>query len=727
VIDAETAALLTGRARFAGDVVAPKTVHLTFVRSPVAHAAITAVDLTSARAVPGVVGVYRAGDLAMVPLWEIALVPEHFAQPALADGVVRYVGERVVAIVAESIAAAKDAAELVAIDYEPLPVVGDVDDSVDVFLAWPSDAPGAVAAGTAVMASLRHDLVRLAVAPMEPHAVLAVPGADGRLTVHASTQVPTAARAQIARTLVLDPARVRVVAPAVGGGFGGKASGAIGEHMVAGAIALALGRPVRYIEERLDNLVTMQGRGMRNEVALHADRDGRVLGVVADVVCDAGAYPNVGAVEPGKTRMMATGPYRIRTVDITARSVRTHRAPVGAYRGPGRSEASTMLERTLDVLAAELDIEPIEIRRRNLVPLGDFPYATATGLVYDSGDYAALLDALVERASYDELRRAQRRRGPVLDGIGVALVVDSTAWFARNESASVALDADGAVVVRAGSAPSGQRHHVAYRDIVRSLLPVPAASIRVVEGDTDEWDASDGTMGSRTAQLAGTAVLGATRDLVDLLRTTAADALEADIDDIVWHDGGYGVRGVPARVLALADLAGMRAELPEATCAYEQSAATYPAAAHLSCVEVDAETGRVRAVRHLAVTDCGRVLDAASARGQVVGASVQGIAQALYEEAVYDREGTPLTTTFAEYGIPSAADVPPIEAHFLETPSPRNPLGAKGVGEIGMIGAPVAVQNAVVDALAPFGVRHLDMPCTPAKVWAAMQQGVRCE
>jgi carbon-monoxide dehydrogenase large subunit len=393
-----------------------------------------------------------------------------------------------------------------------------------------------------------------------------------------------------------------------------------------------------------------------------------------------------------------------------------------------------MLERTIDLLAADLDIDPIDMRRRNALGVDAFPHSTATGLMYDSGDHRALLDALVLRSDYRALREEQRARraAGAIVGVGVALVVDSTAWFSRDEAAAVAVEPDGTVVVRAGSAPSGQRHHVAYREVVRALLPVPPEQIRVIEGDTDVWDASAGTMGSRTAQLAGTAIHHATTKLVDELRQLAASALEADVSDIVFHAAtegranegrasGFRVRGVPASARTLAELVAHAQGAVETSCAYQQVGATYPSAAHLSVVEIDGETGQARATRHVAVTDCGRVLDHASATGQVVGATVQGIAQALYEEAVYDAEGTPLTTSFADYGIPSAADVPPIETHFLQTPSPHNPLGAKGVGEIGMLAAPVAVLNAVVDALRPFGVRHLDMPCTPARIWAALR------
>ncbi|HLK44514.1 MAG TPA: xanthine dehydrogenase family protein, partial [Acidimicrobiales bacterium] len=474
-------------------------------------------DATAAEHAPGVVAVFTAADLAIVPLWEIAMIPERYAQPALAIGEVRYVGERVAAVVATSQAAALDAAEQVVVSYEPLVPVTDAvraattattatTPTTAVCLEWLSDGP--VPEGLATRSvTLELRIPRVSVAPMEGHAVLAAPSADGGLTVWASTQVPTAAQRQLCRSLGLMPAQVRVVAPAVGGGFGGKAAGAMPDHMIAGAAALALRRPVRFVEDRASNLSTMQGRGVTTTVSLHATDAGELTGVTARIVADAGAYPNVGAVEPGKTRMMLCGPYRLRAVDVDARAVVTNLPPVGAYRGPGRSEAALMLERAVDVLAADCGIDPLELRRRNLIAPFDAPHAVPTGVEYDSGDYPRLLARLAEVAGYDELRRAQASaRAPL--GIGVAIVVDSTAWFSRVESAAVAVDRDGTVVVRAGTASAGQRHDALYRAVVRSVIPVPPEQVRVIEGDTGEWALSDGTMGSRSAQMGGGAVLG---------------------------------------------------------------------------------------------------------------------------------------------------------------------------------------------------------------------------
>ncbi len=695
--------LLRGEALFTADSRAPGLLHLYFVRSQYAAARIVAVQTDEAKAFPGVVAVFCADDLAIIPVWEIALLPEDFAQPPLARNLVRYVGEKVVAIVAESPAIAIDAAELVVIEYEPLPALTDMravgldtspvlfsEHPSNVCLQWPSDNPHPDLTGTDVVASVSHLIPRVSCAPIEGHAIVATPLPDGRLE----------------------------------GGFGGKAAGGICEHVVVAAAARALGRSVSFIEDRNANLSSMQGRGVRNHVKLHASSDGRLLAIEADITADAGAYPNVGAVEPGKTRMMVCGPYGIAAANITARSVVTNLPPVGAYRGPGRSEAAVMLERTLDVLADALRIDPVEIRRRNLLAADAFPYLAPTGLEYDSGNYHELLDLLVAKSGYQNLRQKQLERrttnGQLL-GIGVSFVIDSTAWFSRTEGAAIHINDDGNIVILTGSASAGQQHGNLYRSIVQRLFPVASDQIIVVEGDTDQWSQSDGTMGSRTAQLAGTAVLRSVERLHESLLDIAANQFEAATEDIVIYPGGLiGVRGVPSRSLTFAQLVASTTEPIEASCLYEQAGASYPAAAHLSVVEIDGETGRVVPIRHVAVTDCGVVLDPDSARSQVIGATAQGISQALYEEFVFDEDGNPLTNSFADYALPSAAEIPSIETHFIETPSPRNPLGAKGVGEIGMIAAPVAVQNAVIDAVRHLGVQHLDMPCTPEKVWAAI-------
>ena len=736
-------ALLTGAARFTADVEVADRLHLVFVRSTVAHARIASIDTTAAAAAPGVAAVFTAADLPTLPVWEIQLIPEVLAQPALAVGVVRYAGERVAAVVADSYPAALDAAELVVVEYEPLPVVVGVEAALapgapvlfpehgsNVALEWPPEgddaSPRVAFSGSEVVVHATVDLPRLGVAPMEGHAVLAVPEGD-RLVVWVSTQVPHAARIQIARSLRLPPERVRVVLPHVGGGFGGKSHGGVGEHVVTAAAARKLLRPVQFVEDRSANVATMHGRGMLLRGELHATREGRVVGLRVEELCDAGAYPGTGAVEPGKTGLMLCGPYRIPAVEFRARSVLTNVASGGAVRGPGRAEAVALLERSMDRLAAALAIDPVEVRRRNLIGPGEYPYETATGVHYDSGDLPRLLDAVLRHGDYAGWRARQRERrasgNGALLGVGVAVVVDSSAWFSRRQAASAAIVEGGIVELRSATASSGQQHEVALRAVADELLGVGAERIAVVEGDTDRTAPSDGSVGSRSTQLAGTATRLAVEEVLTRARRLAADVLEAAEDDLERHGDSFHVRGVPARAVTFAELAA-RADDGEldATCVFEQADAAYPSAAHLSVVEVDPETGRVVPLRHVAVTDCGCVVDPPGAEGQVVGASVQGIAQALYERVVHADDGTPLAANLAEYLVPSAAEMPAIEAHFVPTPSPRNPLGAKGVGEIGMVAAPAAVHGAVLDALAPYGVDHLDLPCTPESVWRALQR-----
>jgi len=743
--------LLRGGDPYTGDLDVPGLLHLVFVRSPVAHALVRRIDTAAARRSPGVVAVLTADDLDVAPLRPLVGGPE-LAVPPLAAGVVRHLGERVAAVVAATVAAAEDAAELVAIDYEELPAVADPEEArrpgsplvfpergTNVVLELPHEPAGeAEDAADDVVVRARYVIPRVAVSPMEGHAVLAVPdpAPGGRLTVWLSTQVPHSARSQLAACLGWPVERLRVVTPRVGGGFGGKAGGGVPEHVVVVAAADRLGRPVRWVETRAENLAGMHGRGVRQDVELRARRDGTLVRLRAEVVVDAGAYPGIGAIEPVKMRLMASGPYRIPAVDFRACSVLTHRVPTGAYRGPGRSEAATLLERTMDLLAAELGMDPVELRRRNLLRADELPCTTPTGMRHDGGDHHRLLGELLLAAGYDELRAEQRRRraagGPLL-GIGVATVVDSTAWAARRESAHVAVRDDGTVTVAVATASAGQEHGAAFAQLVAALLPVEPGDVAVVEGDTDALPNGDGTMGSRSVQLAGTAVHLATREVAEQARRLAAQLLEASVEDVVVHPGrGFGVQGVPATALALAELAARAGEagdgelaagaeaVLEARCAFEQSEPTHPAAAHLAVVEVDPETGRVTPVRHVVVTDAGTVLDPPSAGGQVVGATVQGIGQALYEEVAYDEDGQLQGASLAEYLVPSAADVPPVTSCHVESPSPLNPLGAKGIGEIGMVAAPAAVQNAVVDALAHLGVRHVPMPCTPERVWRAL-------
>ena len=734
--------LVTCAGRYVDDLPPADSLHAVFVRSHLAHARLGAVDLTAARALPGVVGAFTAADLAIPPRLAFAVMPDAFARPALATGVVRFAGEPVAVVVAETRSAAADAAQAVAAEYEPLPVVATperaaAEDAPLLFpdhgsnLAFEIPAAGEDAlAGADVVVRGRFVNQRLAAVPMEPNAFLAAPDpATGGLVVWASTQSPFQVRDFVSDALGLDESAVRCIAPDVGGGFGAKVV-VYHEFAVIAALARRLGRPVRWIETRSENFQAMtQGRGQVQDVELGARRSGELVGLRARVLADAGAYPVQGAFLPFLTGQMLAGVYRIPAVDYGARVYVTNTTPMGAYRGAGRPEATALLERAMDMLAAELGMDPAELRRRNLVPPDAFPHTTVTGATYDSGDYPRALQRALELAGYDDLRAEQRRRREAGDrralGVGLSTYVEITAVGSPTEFASVEASADGEVLVLAGTISNGQGHETAYAQIVAETLGVPLDAVRVVEGDTGLVARGDGTSGSRSVQLAGSAVLEASRNLLERGRRLAAELLEASPDDVAPLEGGLlGVRGVPGSGLTWARLAAAAGERGEGPLREEHDAmaeSSFPFGAHVAVAEVDLDTGEARLVRHVAVDDCGAQVNPRLVEGQVHGGIAQGAAQALFEEVVHDSEGNQLSASLLDYGAPTANELPLFETASTVTPSPLNPLGAKGIGESGTIGSTPAVQNAVVDALAHQGIRHLDMPLTPERVWRAVR------
>ncbi|HLH47173.1 MAG TPA: xanthine dehydrogenase family protein molybdopterin-binding subunit [Acidimicrobiales bacterium] len=736
--------LLTGAGRYVADVAVDGLAHLAFVRSPFAHARIGGVDVSAARAAPGVIDVLRAEDLGLAPMFPFMTLNERAGRPPLAVDKVRFAGDMVAAVIADTPAAAADAAELVVVDYEPLPAVVDAEAAL---------APGAplqfeelgsnVAAGrgdtgqddplagAARVVRVRVHNQRVAVVPMEPQAITVVPGDDGdghELTVWVATQMPHGLHEDLSELLGMEAARVRVIAPHVGGAFGAKA-GVGPEHLVVAAAARRLGRPVAWTETRSENLVaTPHGRGQVDYVEMGFDGDGHITGLRCRVVADAGAYAGFGgALAIGPTRMMAQGVYRIPKLRYEVVSALTNTTPMGAFRGAGRPEAAAFLERTMDVAAAELGIDPVELRRRNLIAPDAFPFRTLTGIEYDSGDYARALDEAVRRSGYDELRAEQARRRErgdrMLLGIGVAVYVEITGG-SGSEYGSVEITEDGGAVIRVGTSSHGQGHATSFAMIVADRLGLPLEAVRFLQSDTAAVPRGGGTGGSRSLQFGGNAVAAAAEGVLDQARKLAADRLEANPADIViTDDGRLAVAGVPARAVAWDELAAAAradgAALAQAVD-FSQPGPTFPFGAHIAVVEVDRETGRVWPRRHVAVDDCGRILNPLIVNGQQHGGIAQGMAQALWEEMVYDEDGNPVTATFADYGIPTSAELPSFETFNTETPTPRNPLGAKGIGESGTIGSTPAVHNAVVDALAHLGVRHVDMPCTPERVWRAI-------
>lgn len=725
---------LRGATGYGADVGPADAAHLVFVRSDVAHGDLLGVDVTGAVGLPGVLGVFTAADLDLPRYTQLPGFADELLQPPLAVDEVLYAGQRVAAVVARDLGSALDAAEAVVVDVDPRPPVLSLADATTTFGSWevgerheprPDD----------VVVSLELHQPRVAPTPLEPTTACAVPGADGSLTFHVGAQMPTLTHQDLCTWLGLAPERIRVLGVPMGGAFGCKTVGGSPDLSVLAACALRLGRPVRFVEDRSANLAVNQARDQWQRWTLVAGPDGRLRHVDLDAVADAGAYLGTGAVEPATTVLMAAGPYRVPAAHVRARSVRTTTAPTGPYRGPGRAEAATGLERTMDVLAAELALDPVELRRRNLLGVDELPTTSACGAAYDAADHRATLDRALALAEADRWRAARDERRAAGDhllvGVGVSTWVDGTAGSFTDQQSSLCLGPDGAVELMAGSASAGQGHARAFASLVGRRLGVDPSSVVVALPDSAGPVGSVGSFGSRSGQIVGSAVDRACDALLGQARLLAASLLEADPDDVVVHpDGRLGVAGVPDRALGLAELGRRSHELttlPDgvepglaSVGSFTQQGRTHPSGCHVAVVEVDAETGHVRLVRLVSATDCGTVLDEVAVTGQAQGGMVQGAAQALWEEIVYDADGNLATGNLAAYGIPSAAEVPALDVALCPTPTDRNPLGAKGVAESGTVGAPAAVVNAVVDALAHLGVRHVEMPCTPERVWSAV-------
>ncbi len=714
--------------------------HLTFVRSPLAHARITAIDVEGARDAPGVIDVITGADLDLTPALLFGGAAPGMVRAFLATDKVRFVGELVVAVLTEEAYQGQDAADLVEIDYEPLPVVIDMraaaTDEVLLFdevgtntsngfgLKEPFDER--LFDGCEVVVTRDINNQRLAAAPLETRAASAVWGAAdengaSRCTIWVSTQNVQGAKAEVAGWLGVDADLIHMITPDVGGGFGAKI-GADPEFAIVAQLAKRTGRPVRWNETRSENMTGMvQGRAQLQTITIGGNRDGDVLAYRLDVLADAGAYPRLGAVLPMFTRMMASGVYDIPKVESRARVLVTNTTSTGAYRGAGRPEATAAIERAMDLFAAEIGRDPADVRRRNLIKPDAFPFTTKGGVVYDSGEYAAALDKVLDAVGYAGLRaeqKARRARGDVRQlGIGVSVFVEITGGGAFSEDASVEVHPDGTVTVLTGTSPHGQGHATAWAMLASEHLGIPMAKITVTHGDTDLIPRGGGTMGSRSLQTGGVAVYQAAGELVELAKQRAADLLEANVDDLVVTGGVVSVKGTDTGV-SLAELAGR--EPLKVDTNFDSGAPSFPFGAHVAVVEVDIESGKAVVVKIVTVDDAGPILNPLLAEGQRHGGIAQGISQALLEEVVHDADGNPLTATFADYGFPSAAELPSFTLLDMATPTYLNPLGAKGIGEAGTIGATPAVQSAVIDAVSYLGVSHIDMPTSPLRVWEAI-------
>jgi len=718
--------------------------YVVYARSAVAHGTILSIDTSDARQMPGVVGVYTADDLGLEP------TPSSFnpmvTRTLLASGKVRYVGEPVAAIVAETQAAAVDAAETVFADIDILPAVVDVDEALtsetllyeaagsnavfdSAMLGMPDLSEGFFE-GCEVVTSGRFVNQRVAPCPMEVRGSAAV-WADGRLHQWVSTQHAQGAKGTIVAANGVEADAVRVITPDVGGGFGAKI-GVYPEELLLGRLSAEVNRPLIWRETRTESMMGLgHGRAQVQYVTIGGTRDGKVTHYQLRAIQDSGAFTEVGTVLAAfMTRPMTSGVYDIPNIECRTISVTTNTTPIVAYRGAGRPEATAAIERAMDLFAAEIGKDPAEVRRINLIPKFLDKHTTAIGQTYDVGDFEGALDRVLEAAGYEALRADQQRRRDAGDdvqlGIGVSVYVEITGGGGPpTEMAKIEVDDDGGALVYTGTSPHGQGHDTAWSMITSEQTGIPMDRITLVWGDTDLIPDGGGTMGSRSLQQGGAAVNQAAIELVEQAKKVAAALLEAAEDDIVLDttSGSFHVAGTPAMSKTWADVAvaakGQGDQL-EIAARFTAEQPTFPFGAHVAVVEVDTGTGEVRLVRHVACDDAGRVLNPLLLDGQIHGGIAQGAAQALLEEVRYDSDGNPVTSNLADYGMISAAELPSFEVIHMETPTFVNPLGAKGIGESGTIGSTPAVQSAVVDALSHLGVRHIDMPATAEKVWRAV-------
>jgi len=744
--------LLVGGGRFVDDLRPPRCAHLVLLRAPHAHARITRIGVERARRAPGVLAVVTGAEVSHLgPMPVNRLVPDMRVppHPIIADTLVSAAGTPVAAVVAESPYVARDAVEQIDVEYEPLAALPEPEAAVgdgapalfpDIernrsFTRTLSagDAAGAFRTAGRVV-SLRVAQPRLAGVPLEPRAALAVfePSTE-ELTLWVSCQAPFRIRAEIARLLGLPEARVRVIAPDVGGGFGVK-SGPYREEILLAWLVRRLGRPIKWVATRSeDQITTNHARGSVCEGELAVDAEGRIAALRARVVAPLGAcLMNAAAGPPWNHARLLPGAYVVPACDITVTGALTTTTPVAAYRGAGRPEACFFIERLMDTAARAIGLDPAEIRRRNFIPPARFPFRTVTGQVYDSGDYEKALELALAAADYTRLRREQaerRARGEIV-GVGIASYIEPAAlgW----ESGSLKVERSGRVTAITGSSAHGQGHETTFAQIVADHLGVTPEDVVVVHGDTRSGPEGFGTFGSRSVALGGGALARVAGDVREKGRRIAAKLLEAADPDVVNVPGGFQVIGVPQRrvtwhQVAAAAYAGGAAlpagETPglEASTYFQPEGEVWSFGAVVCAVTIEGETGRLAIERLVWVDDAGTVINPLLAEGQLHGALAQGLGQTLYEAIAYDRDGQLLTGTLMDYAIPRADDVPPVELEKMHTPSPRNPLGAKGLGEAGCIAIPPAVVNAAVDALAPFGVAHLDMPLTPARLWAELR------
>ena len=773
----EDARLVTGEARYIDDLQVPGALWMGFVRSPFAHARIGTIDASEALALPGIHRVYTGADLRdawanpMPCAWPVTddmKAPEHWP---LAVDKACFAGDAVAVVLGDSRYGVADAVDAVVVDYEPLDPVMDLEAAVagngdgvihtelgtNSSYTWTlSPDPEAVDAAFGAAAhtiSRRYLQQRLIPAAMEPRGVVVVPAAfGGDLTIYSATQIPHILKVMIAVTCGLPEQKLRVVAPAVGGGFGSKLN-VYAEELVAATLAQQLGVPVRWTESRSEaGVATIHGRGLIQDIDLAADADGKITAVKVKLLADMGAYLQL--VTPGIPLLGAFlyhGVYDVPSYHFECTGVFTNRTPTDAYRGAGRPEATYAIERTIDALALEVGVDAAEIRRRNYIPADAFPYDSIAGLTYDSGNYEPTLDRALELIGYEQLRAEQQRRRDAGEkrhlGIGISTYVEmcglapSRVLASLNysaggwEAATVRVLPTGAVQVVSGATPHGQGHETTWSQIVSDKLGVDPEQVEVLHSDTAISPLGMDTYGSRSLPVGGVAIAMAADQVLTKARTIASHQLECAEDDLELVDGELRVRGTPTKAMtlqAVAFAAFTAHDLPDGMepnlvgqVTYDPPNFTFPFGTHIAVVDIDEETGHVELVDYAAVDDCGNQVNPMIVEGQIHGGIVQGAAQALWEEAVYDESGTLRNPTLLDYCVPSAAEVPPFRLASTVTPSPTNPLGVKGIGEAGTIAATPTVVNAIVDALGHLGVTDITMPATPERVWQAIEEAGR--
>ncbi len=767
--------LITGRTTWCDNMVLPGMVHLAILRSPMAHATITSIDTTEAKGRPGVIAVYTGQDFAETQgnlpcAWPVTPDMVNPGAPSLAITQVNHVGEAVAVIAARTKAAAQDALEGIDVEYEPLPAVLDMEEAIkdgsplvhpnttsNKSYTWAFEA-GEAGTGTPIQAALddaevtvtrRFIQQRLIPAFMEPRSTVVQPNGEG-VIVHSSTQIPHILRTMLALTLGIEEQKVRVVAPDVGGGFGGKIP-VTPEEVITTLVARKLGKPAKYTESRSESLMSAHhGRDQIQNITITAKKDGTVTGLDVHLLADMGAYLRlVGPGVPILGAFMFPAIYKFPAYRFVCDGIFTTKTATDAYRGAGRPEATFAIERIMDELANELGMDPMDLRRKNWITHEEFPYTMVAGLTYDTGNYEAATAKALELIGWDELRAEQKQRrdskDPVQLGLGISTftemcglapsrVLGSLAYGAGGwESASVRMLATGKVEVVTGSSAHGQGHETAFSQIVADQLGVAWADVEIIHGDTQSSPKGLDTYGSRSLAVGGIAIVKAAEKVVAKAKKIAAHLLEASEDDLEFESGSFSVKGSPGSSISIGEVAFatfMAHNLPDGVepsldsdAVYDPENFSFPHGTHLCAIDIDTETGQAKIRKYVCVDDVGTPINPLIIEGQVHGGLAQGIAQALFEEAVYDADGNLTTGTFVDYTLPSAADLPSFTTDRTETASTSNPLGVKGVGEAGTIASTPAVVNAVVDALRPFGVNDIQMPATPERVWRAIAEG----